>query len=104
MKEMMHCSSNFRNPFSSVQDIAHGTQPDKHHFPKLQQTELSQIFSVTDGNTYGGQSLWGYKKKCWWVAADRDPQIFGKLLQIYESEKWAGKDPTEQVGHLCSLF
>lgn len=62
------------------------------------------IFCVTDGNTGGGQSLWGDKKKCWWVAAHRDPQLFGKLLQIYESQKWAGKDPTEQVGHLTLSF
>lgn len=46
MKKIMHCSINFRNPFSSVQDIAHGTQPDKHHFPKLQQTPVRAVSDI----------------------------------------------------------
>lgn len=54
-------------------------------YSKLQ-PELSQIFFVTDGNMGRGQSLWGGPKKSWWVAAERDPQLFGKLLQTYESE------------------
>lgn len=57
-------------------------------------SKLSQIFCATDGNMGRGQSLWGDKKKeFWWVAADRDPQIFGKLLQTYESESGHAKIP-----------
>lgn len=44
----------------------------------------------------------GKLTKCWWVSADRDPRFFGKLL--YESEQWAGRDPTVQVGCLALLF
>lgn len=61
-------------------------QINPQSYNKLQ-SELSQIFSVAHGKTGGGQSSWGGQNKCWWVAADRDPQLFGKLLQIYESEK-----------------
>ena len=64
-------------------DILHNTQPHKHLQTNSKlQSELPQIFCVTDGKTGGGQSSWGGQKQMlvggcrswssdiWWAVAD----------------------------------
>lgn len=71
-----------------MSDIVHDTRPDKHYSPKLSQTLVRAVLDILcDRWKHRRIIVGGDKKKCWWVAADRDPQFFGKQLQIYESEK-----------------
>lgn len=83
----MHSSCRFKHPISSIQDILY--EPDKHRSQKLQQTPVRAALNILPDRWRHrrGPIIVGRQKKKRWVAADRDPPLFGELLQIYESEK-----------------